>query len=490
MAAVDLGKQDDESEFGVTPVFVVQVKDADAAEKGLEAVLECAIGGESADSGTGSDDSSDTFGWSIRGGWAVIAETDELAESVTDAAADAPLSGDDDFKKWTGEAGDHGVLTAYAAPEAGDLLAEAVTSSMLAPEPDHSYCSESSEPGDDVEPCDDSGDGGSDDETQEILKRYFEDFEGAGLQVRFADGGVEVESASSVDLLAVTGYGSLVESEGGDDVVATLPDDTAAAIGVGFEPGWVEALLDSYESLLGTQMNFDDLLQTAEDELGLDLPEDAEALLGESAALAVGPGIDPDAEDPSDVDVAVKIKGDPDRIAEVLDKLRDNPEFADDLGDVLDYDTEGQHVVVGPAGGYREDLLDDGNLGDTDKYEGVIPESGRAGTVVFVDVDAFDDLLEAEEGRRGRREPRGAVGGRLLHLVRERRRPRDAQGHHRRLSGAVTASVTRTRSSGASSRSKPRRPPDTNTVACASAESSTTVGCGRFCPTGEMPPTT
>ena len=325
VAAVDLGKQDDESELGVTPVFVVQVKDADAAENGLEAVLECAIGGESADSGTGSDDSSDTFGWSIRGGWAVIAETDELAESVTDAAADAPLSGDDDFEKWTGEAGDHGVLTAYAAPEAGDLLAEAVTSSMLAPEPDHSYCSESSEPGDDVEPCDDSGDGGSDDETQEILKRYFEDFEGAGLQVRFADGGVEVESASSVDLLAATGYGNLVESEGGDDVVATLPDDTAAAIGVGFEPGWVEALLDSYESLLGTQMNFDDLLQTAEDELGLELPEDAEALLGESAALAIGPGFDPDGKDPSDVDVAVKIKGDPDRVAEVLEKLRRQP---------------------------------------------------------------------------------------------------------------------------------------------------------------------
>ena len=146
-------------------------------------------------------------------------------------------------------------------------------------------------------------------------------------------------------------------------------------------------------------MNFDDLLQMAEDELGLDLPEDAEALLGESAALAIGPGFDPDAEDPSDVDVAVKIKGDPDRIAEVLEKLRDNPEYRRRRSVTsLDYDTEGQHVVVGPAGGYREDVLDNGNLGDTDKYEGVIPESGRAGTVVFVDVDAFDDLLEAEEG--------------------------------------------------------------------------------------------
>ncbi len=84
----------------------------EAAESGLTALQECGDGeGE--------------FGWSIAGDWVVLAETDEIAEDVTDATAEASLSDDDEFQRWTGEAGDPGILTAYVAPEAGDLLAEA-----------------------------------------------------------------------------------------------------------------------------------------------------------------------------------------------------------------------------------------------------------------------------------------------------------------------------------------------------------------------------
>ncbi len=53
---------------------------------------------------------------------------------------------------------------------------------------------------------------------------------------------------------------------------------------------------------------------------------------------------------------------------------------------------------------------------------------------------------------------------------------------------AVVAAVRATRSAGASSTSRPRRPAETSTVSWSSAEASTTVGCGRFWPSGEMPP--
>ena len=60
---------------------------------------------------------------------------------------------------------------------------------------------------------------------------------------------------------------------------------------------------------------------------GLDLPADAETLAGDSAALALGSDFDPDAfsssDDGSDIPIAVKIKGDPDEIEKVLDKLRE-----------------------------------------------------------------------------------------------------------------------------------------------------------------------
>ena len=61
---------------------------------------------------------------SIDDDWALIAETDEIAEGVADDAAEAPLSEDEDFKQWTDEAGDAGIVTMYAAPAAGEYLAD------------------------------------------------------------------------------------------------------------------------------------------------------------------------------------------------------------------------------------------------------------------------------------------------------------------------------------------------------------------------------
>ena len=57
-------------------------------------------------------------------------------------------------------------------------------------------------------------------------------------------------------------------------------------------------------------------------------------------------------------------------------------------------------------------------------------------------------------------------------------------------SGAVTAAVRRIRSAGASSMSRPRRPPETRMVSRARALSSSTVGEGCRWPSGEMPPST
>ena len=67
VAAVDLG--DDLP----APVGVVQVTDAAAAEAGLDKLAECA--GE------------DLGGWVVEGDWAIVAETDDIAQEVADATA-------------------------------------------------------------------------------------------------------------------------------------------------------------------------------------------------------------------------------------------------------------------------------------------------------------------------------------------------------------------------------------------------------------------
>ena len=77
VAAVDAGGDTPD------PVFVVQVTDEDAADAGLEKLFDCAGEEEGA--------------WAISDGWALIAETQEIADQVSDDAADESLADDVDF---------------------------------------------------------------------------------------------------------------------------------------------------------------------------------------------------------------------------------------------------------------------------------------------------------------------------------------------------------------------------------------------------------
>ena len=107
-ALVDQGKDQP------APVFVVQIKDQDEAEAGLKKLTACA----SDATGTGDD----LGGYAFNGDWVVLAENEGIAQDVVDAAGDGSLSDDGDYAKWTEAAGDPGIVTMYAAPEAGEAL--------------------------------------------------------------------------------------------------------------------------------------------------------------------------------------------------------------------------------------------------------------------------------------------------------------------------------------------------------------------------------
>ncbi len=109
VAAVDEGKDQP------TPVLVLQVKDADKADAGLDKIKKCASG----DSG-----GSDSGGWAVNGDWAIVAETDKIAQQVADDAENSSLADDEDFQNWTDEVGDAGIVNLYAAPKAGQFLAD------------------------------------------------------------------------------------------------------------------------------------------------------------------------------------------------------------------------------------------------------------------------------------------------------------------------------------------------------------------------------
>lgn len=381
IAAVDNG----DAEFPA-PVGVVQVKDSDDAQDQVEQLI--------ADCGGNPEDG----GLAINGDWLIIAETDEIAEQVADDAAEANLADDQDFQKWTEAAGDPGILTAYASPEAGEVLAGAFAG--FASLPGATDCLMDMPMPDDTgafgsltEGCLDTEGMASTDEANEM----FENFGGLAITVRFDDGSLEVESAGDNK---AGGFESLTESDAGGDVISTLPEDTAAAFGMGFEPGWFEDILDYAGAASGGVLDMEQFFAEAEAMFDLSLPEDAETLVGESTAIAIGSDFDPEAffsaPDPSMLQIGAKIKGDTDAIQEVLDRVKataPSPEEAE----IFSSESDDDHIVIGPNTDYLSDLLGDGELGDSDVYQDVVREDDPS-MVFFVNFDAGDDWLASLAG--------------------------------------------------------------------------------------------
>jgi hypothetical protein len=357
-----------------TPVGVVQVKDADEAQDQVEKVIE-ECGGDVDDGGL-----------AVSGDWLIIAESDDIAEQVADDAAKASLADDEEFQKWTDAAGDPGILTAYVSKDAGKVIADELggLGGMLT--------------GSDVTDCASTdgfdgciapeGDGLEGDVLPDEATKAFEDFGGLAVTVRFDDGSLEVEVATGTN---ATGLNSLTSSDKGGEVISTLPEDTAAALGVGFEPGWAQDLLDYVGAASGAGEGIQEFLDQAEAELDLSLPEDAETLFGESAAIAVGSDFDPEAffgSESGDLDIPIgaKIKGDTDAIQDVLDKVKATAPTPEDA-EIFSSDSDDDYIVIGPDTDYLSELLKDGELGDTDTYQDVVRED-NASSIFFVNFDA------------------------------------------------------------------------------------------------------
>jgi hypothetical protein len=376
MGAADLGGDTP------TPILVVQVKDAGKATDGLDNLREV-CGGESSES------AEDNGGWVVDGDWVVIGENEAEAQKVVDATEEeGSLADDEEFKTWTAEAGDPGIVSMYAAPEAGEFLGRymgdmAGMGSMFgAPSVD----------GMEFDPETGEFDGSAPGESPSVppeLQEALDEFGGAAATVRFDDGAVELEMAYSNYQEELTEH---VLGDAGVEMVEGLPEDTVAAFGLGLEEGWAQAMLDYFAETSGEEMDVDELLAQAESETGLALPEDLETLLGEGVAIGLGSGIDPDAivnGGPEELPLGIKIKGDAEEIQAVLDKVKElaGPEVAPYL-EVTESDG---YAVLGTNPDYKDALASEGSLGETEAYGKVIEDEAKS--VLFLDFDADDDWL-------------------------------------------------------------------------------------------------
>ncbi len=351
MAAVDAGEDDP------SPVGVLQVTDAGAAENGLAKLLDC--------EGEGSES-----GFVVEGDWAIVADSDEIAQKVVDGAGDGTLADDADFQQWTGEVGDPGIVTMYASPDAGPVIGELMAGEMGAQ-------------------------GASATVPDEMLKAL-EDFGGAAAAVRFADGGVELEFAGDVP------EGSMMMPPSSQDatanLVGTLPEDTAFAYGLALPDGWAQELIETLPSYGIPQEQIDSGLAQAEAQTGLSLPADLETLLGRQVALAFGGSFDLEqlmnSGDPSGLPFGVKVQGDADDINGVMETLGQSS----GMPDMFETESEGDTVAWSLNPDYRSSLVGQGGLGESEVFQDVVPEADGASGVMYVNFDAGDWLTSMSMG--------------------------------------------------------------------------------------------
>ncbi len=347
VAAVALGDDD-----AIQPLIAVEVRDADAAAEGIEAVTACA--GEQ-----------DTTAYAVQDGWMLLAETDEYLQQAQGLIEDeGTLADDEDFQRWSGEI-DAGLLTLYAAPAAGELVVE---------------------DWDEISGVDPAF-GAAATEVPEDVATAAEQFEGALAQVRFDDGGLEMEVVGSI------GESDLLTYFDGDagSLAAGLPEDTALVYGYGLGEGWVDWLAELVESDPTTGMQPGDMEQAMQETLGLGL-QDLEDALGDVLALAVG-DVDVDALVEGDLDslpAALVTDGDEEAVRELVDAM--TPMLGPDAG-LLGVTAGDDVVAVGPSSSWGEEIADGGSLGESERFGDVVPEAEGSVALLYADLDVVAETI-------------------------------------------------------------------------------------------------
>lgn len=366
----------------VRPLVVLQVSDADAAVEGVAALSAC---------------SGEEVATAVVGEYLLLGEDQVELDVMAVQAESAPLQDDPGFTSWMEQVGSPGIITGYVSADMPRYLVEEMTALDDA--------------GADglVAPGRPFGPGAGD---LDRLEAALEDFDGGALSVRFADGGVEATMVSGIP--ADYPAGQVVP-----DTLAALPSTTALAFSFGVPEGWVAMAADGVAQ--DTGQDVEEMWAELSAMSGLDLPADAETLLGRGMTVALDSDVDVAglvaAEDPTGIPVAVQLTGDAPGISRVLDRLRG---MAGPDGDLIVSEESGDTVTVGVSPDYVGTLAAGaGDLGGAESFRRVVPEADRAEGVFYVDFDAADGWLKAfaEDGGKEARElrdnlaPLEAAGG-------------------------------------------------------------------------------
>lgn len=225
--------------------------------------------------------------------------------------------------------------------------------------------------------------------------------------LRLSEDAVEIHGISR----GVEGI-ALAESAGAAPLVADLPADTAVAISLENGAAMVQAAWDYYAGLYPEQV---EEARTSAADAGFTLPDDVKTVLGDSMVLSAGPGIVDAAMNigPTDssvpaLPVGYRVTTDTARLQTLLD------ENGVGAGVLTLRDDDGT-LTLGTDQGYVDALAsgEGDTLGSADLFTRAVPDQGDAQTVIYVNVNPFEQYYlpqVTDEQARTALESLGAVG--------------------------------------------------------------------------------
>ncbi len=380
-AAVDLGGD------APVPALALAITDQKKADAGFEDLVECA---------------EMDLGYIVGEDYLIASDTDEHAEAILASGQKKNLADDAQYQKWTEEAGDQGVINFYVGERASEYLADGLeglasefdgilgggsdgafggsefSSDELSSE-EFDFDTESGMAGESVPTAADECEDGAD--PFDALRAQLEDFEGLAGTVRFADGGMELSVATS-------GIDQIASRSSVGKQIGSLPADTALAAGFGVPENYATDLVEQLSCLAGSE---EDLVAQAQEETGLDLPDDLATILGSALTFSVG-GDAPDdlaeVEGLGDLPLGLSIHGDVAKIEDVIAKVEKHlgTSLEDELGASIS--SSDSMLVVSPSEAYGGTLLDEGGLASSEDFQDAVPEADRASGIFYLDFDS------------------------------------------------------------------------------------------------------
>jgi hypothetical protein len=191
-------------------------------------------------------------------------------------------------------------------------------------------------------------------------------------------------------------------TEGTTDV-GTLPQDTLVALGIGDADTLVASAwqrVRAAASGMGGEKAFDDQVSQLSATMGLTLPDDVTAAVGDRLSVAVGTGGTPR--------VAVRVTGSSDSV----ERLRAAVERAS--GSTLATARSGEATVIATDQAYATAVAQGSGLAGTERFDDAVPDADRAQAVLYLDVEGlvagYGPQLGVDAGTLQRLRPVSALG--------------------------------------------------------------------------------